>query len=431
VDVGDLVVGARSGSGEPEKGDVAVPQVPPADDVTGGAGPAPGYAPNGGHPGGDGLPVNGGLPVTGGFPANGSGSANGSSPAHGPRQASGPSDVSEAPGTQDGTTAYGVPGAADEPAGHGLSGAKGDARPDDGPGPGDPPGPSGGDGSGDGSGDGGSADRPGSSRRAKPQRSFWKELPLLIGIALVLALLIKTFLVQAFSIPSDSMQNTLLQGDRVLVDKLTPWFGSDPSRGEVVVFHDPGGWLPENPPASSNPVVRAMQKSLSFIGLMPSADEKDLIKRVIGVGGDTVECKGTGPVLVNGKPLDEPYVHPGSTPCSKDAPFKVVVPKGRIWVMGDNRQNSLDSRYHMQLPGGGTVSDKDVVGRAIVVAWPVNRWATLDIPGTFSQPGIDAAGAAAPAAAGLAGAVPLVLLRRRRLMSRLGDPAGDNAETEG
>ena len=119
---------------------------------------------------------------------------------------------------------------------------------------------------------------------------------MLIGIALVLALLIKTFLVQAFSIPSDSMQNTLQQGDRVLVDKLTPWFGSTPSRGEVVVFHDPGGWLPENPPPSSNPVVRGLQKSLSFIGLMPSAEEKDLIKRVIGVGGDTVSCKGTGPV---------------------------------------------------------------------------------------------------------------------------------------
>ena len=105
---------------------------------------------------------------------------------------------------------------------------------------------------------------------------------MLIGIALVLALLIKTFLVQAFSIPSDSMQNTLQLGDRVLVDKLTPWFGSTPTRGEVVVFHDPGGWLPENPPPSSNPVVRGLQKCLSFIGLMPSAEEKDLIKRVIG-----------------------------------------------------------------------------------------------------------------------------------------------------
>lgn len=121
----------------------------------------------------------------------------------------------------------------------------------------------------------------------KKQRSFWKELPLLIGIALVLALLIKTFLVQAFSIPSDSMQDTLQRGDRVLVDKLTPWFGSEPERGDVVVFHDPGGWLEGEP----TPTPNVAQKFLSFIGLMPSAEEKDLIKRVIAVGGDTVSCK--------------------------------------------------------------------------------------------------------------------------------------------
>ncbi|MFF7197647.1 signal peptidase I [Streptomyces sp. NPDC093221] len=241
-------------------------------------------------------------------------------------------------------------------------------------------------------------------------------MPLLIGIALVLALLIKTFLVQAFSIPSDSMQHTLERGDRVLVDKLTPWFGSKPSRGEVVVFHDPGGWLGENPPASGNAVTRGVQKGLSFIGLMPSAEEKDLIKRVIGVGGDTVECNGTGPVKVNGKALDEPYVFAGNTPCTPDRPFKVTVPKGRIWVMGDHRQDSLDSRYHMTLPGGGTVSDNEVVGRAVTVAWPVNRWDWLSIPSTFSQPGINAAGTAGPAAVGLLGAAPLVLMRRRKLL---------------
>jgi signal peptidase I len=232
----------------------------------------------------------------------------------------------------------------------------------------------------------------------------------------VLALLIKTFLVQAFSIPSDSMQHTLERGDRVLVDKLTPWFGSKPSRGEVVVFHDPGGWLGENPPASGNVVTKGIQKGLSFIGLMPSAEEKDLIKRVIGVGGDTVECKGTGPVKVNGKALDEPYVFAGNTPCTPDLPFKITVPKNRIWVMGDHRQDSLDSRYHMSLPGGGTVSDDKVVGRAIVVAWPINRWDALSIPDTFDQPGINAAGAAVPVAAGFAGALPLVLIRRKRLL---------------
>ncbi|WP_425274511.1 signal peptidase I [Streptomyces flavidovirens] len=231
----------------------------------------------------------------------------------------------------------------------------------------------------------------------------------------MLALLIKTFLVQAFSIPSDSMQNTLQRGDRVLVDKLTPWFGSEPERGEVVVFHDPGGWL-ENTAA---PEPNVVQKFLSFIGLMPSAEEKDLIKRVIAVGGDSVECKKNGPVKVNGKSLDEKsYIFPGDTPCN-DEPFgPLKVPEGRIWVMGDHRQNSLDSRYHQELPGNGTVANDEVVGRAIVVAWPVNRWSMLSVPGTFDQQGLSAAGvamSAAPGALGLAGAVPLVLWRRRRL----------------
>ncbi len=236
----------------------------------------------------------------------------------------------------------------------------------------------------------------------------------------MLALFIKTCLLQAFSIPSDSMQNTLQRGDRVLVDKLTPmadkltpWVDSSPKRGEVVVFHDPGGWLGETAVPESGPIARGIQAALSFIGLMPSAEEQDLIKRVIAVGGDTVECKGgDNPVKVNGKALDEPYLYPGSTPCG-DKPFgPLKVPEGRIWVLGDNRQNSLDSRYHQDLFGKGTVSEENVVGRAVVVAWPVNRWSTLPVPETFDRPGLNAA--AAPPALGLAGAVPIVLWRRRR-----------------
>ncbi|GGW75295.1 signal peptidase I [Streptomyces lucensis JCM 4490] len=257
------------------------------------------------------------------------------------------------------------------------------------------------------------------ARRPKKQRSFLKELPILIVIALVLALLIKTFLVQAFSIPSDSMQNTLQQGDRVLVDKLTPWFGSEPERGEVVVFHDPDNWLAGEPAPTPN----AVQKVLSWIGLMPSAEEKDLIKRVIGVGGDTVECKKTGPLTVNGKALDEPYVYPGNTPCTQDdigGQFKVKVPKGYIWVMGDHRQNSRDSRYNQSDKNHGMVPVDKVVGRAIVKAWPINRWGTLPVPDTFDQPGLGQQSSAsasltvAPDGVAFAAVLPLALWRRRR-----------------
>ncbi|MFD6463197.1 signal peptidase I, partial [Streptomyces roseolus] len=232
----------------------------------------------------------------------------------------------------------------------------------------------------------------GTHARPRKQRSFWKELPLLIGIALILALLIKTFLVQAFSIPSESMMNTLKKGDRVLVDKLTPWFGSEPERGEVVVFHDPGGWLE----TAETPKPNAIQKFLSFIGLMPSAEEKDLIKRVIAVGGDTVSCKEGGKVVLNGKELDETaYLYPGSVPC-QDSFGPVKVPQDRIWVMGDNRQNSLDSRFHQELPGGGTIANDQVVGRAVVVAWPLTRWSTLPVPDVFDQPGLAAPGRSEP-----------------------------------
>lgn len=256
-------------------------------------------------------------------------------------------------------------------------------------------------------------------RQEKKPRSFWKELPILIGIALVLALLIKTFLLQAFSIPSDSMQNTLQQGDRVMVDKLTPWFGSEPERGEVVVFHDPDNWLAGEPTPDPN----ALQKVLSWIGLMPSAEEKDLIKRVVGVSGDIVECKGTGPLTVNGVALNEAaYVYPGNTPCSQDdqgGQFRVEVPEGHIWVMGDHRQNSRDSRYHQADKNNGMVPVQEVVGRAVVVGWPVNRWDYLEVPDTFDQPALNneaSAGAAlsgAPQGVALMGAVPLVLWRRR------------------
>ena len=288
-------------------------------------------------------------------------------------------------------------------------------------------------GPGDDDGDKGGGDKGG--KQPKKQRSFWKELPILIVVALVLALLIKTFLVQAFSIPSGSMENTLRIGDRVLVDKLTPHFGDKPSRGEVVVFHDPGDWLADEPNTaqSNNAIIRGIQDGLSWIGLMPAANEKDLIKRVIAVGGDTVSCSGTGPVYVNGKALTEPYIYPGATPCGDKNFGPLKVPANSIWVMGDHRNDSLDSRYHMDEPGGGAVPDSDVVGRAIVVAWPVSHWSWLSIPSTFNQAGIGnqsavsasgpvgTVGAALvnePAAAGLIGAIPLTYLYRKGRLRR-------------
>jgi signal peptidase I len=247
-------------------------------------------------------------------------------------------------------------------------------------------------------------------RREKKQRPFWKELPLLIGVALVLALVIKTFLLQAFSIPSESMRDTLKVGDRVLVDKFTPWFGAEPERGEVVVFHDPGGWLPDVPTEQN-----AVQTFFSFIGLMPSANEQDLIKRVIAVGGDTVSCQKGGPVKVNGEALSEPYLRPGTSACDNRPFGPVTVPQDHMWMMGDNRQDSRDSRFHQTGPHDGMVPVDEAIGRAVVVAWPVDRWSTLPVPDTFSQKGIAAkAAGAAPAAMGVAGAVPLMLWRRRR-----------------
>ncbi|WP_185899270.1 signal peptidase I [Streptomyces sp. WAC07061] len=235
---------------------------------------------------------------------------------------------------------------------------------------------------------GGRAERRRLARKVRRRRRTRRvgELPLLVAVALCIALLLKTFLVQAFFIPSGSMEQTIRIGDRVLVDKLTPWFGSKVQRGEVVVFKDPGGWLkgeaarPEPDPAG----VRQIKQALTFIGLLPSADEQDLIKRVIGVGGDTVKCcDARGRVTVNGTPLDEPYVSPGNAP--SEIRFEVRVPAGRIFVMGDHRANSADSRYHLDEAFEGTVDEKNVVGQAVVIAWPFDHWRGLDQPATFLQ----------------------------------------------
>jgi signal peptidase I len=248
----------------------------------------------------------------------------------------------------------------------------------------------------------------------KKPRPFLVELPFLVVFALVLAFLIKTFLVQAFYIPSGSMQNTLEPGDRVLVNRAAEWLGGSPQRGEVVVFKDPGGWLEDEGTTTSSNWLKG---TLTWVGLLPE-DDGDLIKRVIGVGGDHVVCCNTqGDITVNGTALNESaYLYPGDSPNSGYLkPFDVTVPQGYLWVMGDHRSVSLDSRYHQDQLYGGMVPVSDVVGRADVVVWPISHWKTLPIPGTFKQAGLTAIGlpGAIPGAA-LLGATPLALRRRKR-----------------
>jgi signal peptidase I len=244
-------------------------------------------------------------------------------------------------------------------------------------------------------------------KEAAAKGSMLRELPVLILVALVLALLIKSFLVQAFFIPSGSMEDTLQVGDRVLVNKVV-YHLRDIDRGDVVVFNGLDSWTPEVQISEpTNPIQRALRGVASAFGVAPPG-ERDFIKRVIGVGGDVVECRD-GRVFVNAAPLDEPYLFPGDTPCASGENFKVEVPTDRLWVMGDHRSASADSRAHQDDPNQGTVPVDRVIGRAFVVVWPLPHWKNLPIPATFTQPAL----AAAPVLLGVAGALPLVAIGRR------------------
>ncbi len=223
-------------------------------------------------------------------------------------------------------------------------------------------------------------------------RAFVRDVLLILVAAVVISFLIKTFLIRSFYIPSESMMNTLEVNDRIIVNELVPDLVPI-ERGDIVVFRDPGGWLPPEPPAAEqNPVVSFFDWLLSIVGLTAPDSNDHLIKRVIGLPGDVVACCNEfGQMTVNGVPLDEVDLYvvlpDGVTKVSRDD-FEVTVPEDSLWVMGDNRYNSQDSRYQQDTPSEGFVPFDHVVGRAILISWPIDRWTWLDnYPIVFS--GVD------------------------------------------
>ena len=207
------------------------------------------------------------------------------------------------------------------------------------------------------------------SEEDRPRRGWLSTLAVVV-VVLALSAFIKTHIVQTFAIPSGSMENTLQTEDHVSVRMYHP---HDVHRGDVVVFTDPGGWLDTEEPSGINGIVR---DGLILTGLLPENSGHHLIKRVIGVSGDRITSDGAGALTVNGVPLQETYIKDGAAPSL--VPFDIIVPEGCIWVMGDNRSNSSDSRFHQDDPHGGAVPLDDVVGVATNVVWPVSRWDSLD-----------------------------------------------------
>ena len=213
---------------------------------------------------------------------------------------------------------------------------------------------------------------------ADRDRQAWWDIPLTIAIAVGVVLLLTTFVAKPFSIPSGSMEDTLQVGDRVLVNRLV-YHTRDIERGDVVVFDGSDSFVPAGQAPQRNPLAGALTWVGQSIGIVPP-DSTDFVKRVVGVGGDRVACcDADGRVTVNGVPVDESgYLFPGDAPSTQD--FDVVVPQGMLWVMGDHRSNSADSRAHLGDPGGGFVPESKVVGRVMAVLWPVSRIQSVDTP---------------------------------------------------
>ena len=199
--------------------------------------------------------------------------------------------------------------------------------------------------------------------------SLLRELPILVILALVVSLLIKSFLVQFFYIPTGSMENTLQIRDRVAVNRV-PFIGNDISRGDVVVFRDPAGWLPEASSVDGNKVTNAIREGLVLVGVVPNPAKQYLVKRVIGVAGDKVVAKDQV-LTINGKPTNEPYIFAGNTPSDTD--FNITVPEGKVWVMGDHRGASGDSRVHQDDVNNGMVPVEKITGRVVATIWPLSQ----------------------------------------------------------
>jgi len=206
--------------------------------------------------------------------------------------------------------------------------------------------------------------------------SLLRELPIIVGSALIVSIIVKTFFLHFFFIPSGSMENTLQVGDRIAVNKFGALF-SDIKRGEVVVFADPDNWLGAAPGDANKGLAGQVKNVLITVGVVPDPAKQFLIKRVIGVGGDTVICCDTaGKLQVNRKSVNEPYVYANNTP--SDSKFNITVPTGYIWVMGDHRAASADSRFHTDDVNKGMVPLTKVVGRATFIVWPINHWNFLE-----------------------------------------------------